>query len=172
MTTKNSLILFAMFLTLILSSVVFAGDIETEQINELKFELNSFGHGVAEALKGSGKKLPPVKISPTNTSGHIRTFVTEIGEEFEIKWSKGFDEQQNELFPAKLRLLKKGFRLPGEIVIGLSTRENIIAKFGKPISENDGNMHFLIPGYGEDDIISFNLKNGLLQSILWHWIND
>jgi len=132
---------------------------------ELRIELSTFGQGIAEAIRGMGKRAVPGK--ETEYVVHSE----QVGTGYRIKWitKKSVPDAP---FPEYMKLAKSGTILPGNTILGKTNQSEIISRFGKPHTQSSGTMSFHLPGYQGDDTATFTFRNGKVVTVEWHWFVD
>ena len=143
---------------------------ETYLNKELKLELGGFGLGIAEAYRDLN--IPEKTTDLTSIkSCDLRSSVVESGNGYELYWFSN-EKINNNIDPLALKISRNNFRLPSRLIIGDSTREDIVRALGLPASETGNEIIYFLPGYAGDDKIIFSLNNGIIESVSWCWFFD
>lgn len=132
---------------------------------ELRIELSTFGHGMAEAIRGLGRRAPPIEESEYVVRSE------QIGPGYKVKWITKKSEPDAP-FPEYMKLTKSGTILPGNTILGKTKQSEIINRFGQPYSQRAGTLSYHLPGYQGDDTAIFTFRSGKLAAVEWHWFID
>ena len=133
--------------------------------NQLRTDLSTFGHGMAEAIRGIGKRAVPTK------ADQYVVWSEQTGTNYKIKWITKKSEPDMP-FPEYMKLSKGGTVLPGYTVLGKTNQAEIISQFGKPNSQRSEALSYHLPGYQGDDTAIFTFRNGKLATVEWYWFID
>ena len=129
---------------------------------ELRIELSTFGQGMAEAIRGMGKRAVPGE----ETEYVVRS--EQVGTGYKVKWITKKSEPDAP-FPEYMKLTKGGTILPGSTILGKTNQSEIISRFGKPNSQRSGTLSYHLPGYQGDDTAIFTFRHGKLAIVEWNW---
>jgi hypothetical protein len=132
---------------------------------ELRIEFSTFGRGVAEAIRGMGKRA---KLGEA-TEYVVRS--EQVGSGYTIKWITKKGEPDTP-FPEYMKLNKVGVILPGNTMLGKTSQSEIISRMGKPSAKDGEKLTYQLPGYQGDDIAIFTFRQGKLSVVEWLWFVD
>jgi hypothetical protein len=145
---------------------------------QLQQSFVDFGLGVAEALRGSGKRGPLRKQPNEHVSSVLDEICAEDAPGVHTEWLRpGSSSRSEDLFTVtRLAVTRQTLRLPYGLKIGKSRPEDVTRSALGPPSKVQGTILIYSVRAGEadegDNTLRFSFRQGKLWRVEWEWFID